>query len=87
MLEIGLGVHENFWRRGFGYEALMGMWLWAASLSGVLKFCCTVAPNNEASVGLVRKFGFALVGQQIDDGDGPEDVYEMRVRDFLTQQG
>lgn len=87
MLEIGLGVHENFWRQGFGYEALLGMWLWAASQLGVLKFRYTVDPNNEASVGLVRKFGFAHVGQQIDDEDGPEDIYEMSVKDFLKQHG
>jgi RimJ/RimL family protein N-acetyltransferase len=85
MLEIGLGVHEKFWRQGFGYEALMGMWLWAASQSSVLKFRYTVDPNNQASVGLVRKFGFAHVGLQIDDEDGPEDIYEMSVKDFLNQ--
>jgi RimJ/RimL family protein N-acetyltransferase len=85
MLEIGLGVHESFWRQGFGYEALMGMWLWAASQSGVLKFRYTVDPNNQASVGLVRKFGFAHVGQQIDDEDGPEDIYEMSVKNFLNR--
>ena len=85
MLEIGLGVHEKFWRQGFGYEALMGMWLWAASQSGVLKFRYTVDPNNDASVGLIHKFGFTYVGQQIDDEDGPEDIYEMSVKDFLNQ--
>jgi RimJ/RimL family protein N-acetyltransferase len=85
MLEIGLGVHEKFWHQGFGYEALMGMWLWAASQSSVLKFRYTVDPNNQASVGLVRKFGFAHVGLQIDDEDGPEDIYEMSVKDFLNQ--
>jgi RimJ/RimL family protein N-acetyltransferase len=84
MLEIGLGVHENFWRQGFGCEALMGMWLWASAQSGVVKFRYTVDPNNEASVGLIRKFGFAHMGQQIDDEDGPEDIYEMSVKDFLN---
>ena len=87
MLEIGLGVHKNFWRQGFGYEALLGMWLWAASQAGVLKFRYTVDPNNEASVGLVRKFGFAHVDQQIDEEDGPEDIYEMSVKDFLNLHG
>ena len=87
MLEIGLGVHKNFWRQGFGYEALLGMWLWAASQAGVLKFRYTVDPNNEASVGLVRKFGFAHVGQQIDEEDGSEDIYEMSVKDFLNLHG
>ena len=85
MLEIGLGVHENFWRRGFASEALLGMWLWAASQSGVLKFRYTVDPNNVGSVALVRKFGFRHAGQQIDDEDGPEDIYEMSVKDFLNQ--
>jgi RimJ/RimL family protein N-acetyltransferase len=85
MLEIGLGVHKNFWRRGFASEALLGMWLWAASQSGVLKFRYTVDPNNDASVGLIHKFGFTYVGQQIDDEDGPEDIYEMSVKDFLNQ--
>jgi RimJ/RimL family protein N-acetyltransferase len=85
MLEIGLGVHEKFWRRGFASEALLGMWLWAASQSSVLKFRYTVDPNNQASVGLVRKFAFTYVGQQIDDEDGPEDIYEMSVKDFLNQ--
>jgi ribosomal-protein-alanine N-acetyltransferase len=84
MLEIGLGVHENFWRQGIGCEAVMGMWLWAASQPGVLKFRYTVDPNNAASVGLIRKFGFAHVGQQIDEEDGPEDIYEMSVKDFLN---
>lgn len=87
MLEIGLGVHENFWRQGFGYEALMGMWKWATSQPGVLKFRYTVDPNNDASVALVHKFGFAHVGQQIDDEDGPEDIYEMSVKDFLRLHG
>ena len=29
MLEIGLGVHENFWRQGIGCEAVMGMCHWS----------------------------------------------------------
>ena len=82
MLEIGLGVHEAFQRRGFGREALLGMWRWASRQRGVLVLRYTVDPNNVASVGLVRSFGFDLVGRQIDEIDGPEDIYEMSVTDF-----
>lgn len=82
MIEIGLGLHEQFQRQGFGYEALVGMWTWAAGQPGVRKFRYTVSPDNAASVALVNKFGFARVGQQIDDIDGPEDIYEMMVEEF-----
>jgi ribosomal-protein-alanine N-acetyltransferase len=85
MLEIGLGIQDAFQRQGFGYEALMGMWTWAVQQPGVHMFRYTVSPNNVASVRLIQRFGFTLVGQQIDDEDGPEDVYEMSVDMFRTR--
>lgn len=85
MLEIGLGLHEQFQGQGFGYEALLGMWTWAAEQPGVKKFRYTVSPDNTRSVALVEKFGFAHVGQQIDEIDGPEDIYEMPVETFRAR--
>lgn len=85
MLEIGLGVHENFQRRGFGREALLGMWRWATQQSGVSVFRYTVSPDNVPSVELVRSFGFEVIGRQFDEIDGPEDIYEMSVKDFRTK--
>ncbi len=82
MLEVGLGVHEKFQRRGFAREALTAMWLWACEQHGVKTFRYTVDPNNEPSVELVRSFKFSHVGQQIDDIDGPEDIYEMSAEEF-----
>ena len=87
MVEIGLGVHEAFQRQGFAREALVGMWQWAALRDGVSTFRYTVDPENVASVALVRAVGFTLVGQQIDEEDGPEDVYEMSVSDFRRIHG
>ena len=84
MLEIGLGLHERFHRQGYGYETLMGMWTWAAAQPGVRIFRYTVSPENVASVGLVQKCGFHHVGQQIDLDDGPEDIYEMSVEEFVS---
>jgi RimJ/RimL family protein N-acetyltransferase len=84
MLEIGLGLHEQFHRQGYGYETLMGMWSWAATQPGVRIFRYTVSPDNEASVRLVQKCGFHHVGQQIDLDDGLEDIYEMSVEEFLS---
>ena len=82
MVEIGLGVHDAFQRKGYGREALLGMWRWACEQRGVLVFRYTVSPDNVASVGLVKSFGFTLVGTQIDEIDGPEDIYEMSVEEF-----
>jgi RimJ/RimL family protein N-acetyltransferase len=61
------------------------MWMWASEQPGVKVFRYTVSPDNEASVGLVRGLGFAHVGQQIDEEDGPEDIYEMTVDDFCNR--
>lgn len=85
MIEIGLGVHETFQRRGYAREALIGMWSWACDHEAVRTLRYTVDPNNEPSVALVKGFGVSRVGQQIDEEDGPEDIYEMSASDFRAR--
>lgn len=87
MVEIGLGVHESFRRRGYAREALLGMWRWASDQTGVRVFRYTVDPRNVPSVELVRGFGFVRVGRQIDEIDGPEDIYEITVAEFISRYG
>jgi RimJ/RimL family protein N-acetyltransferase len=82
MMEIGLGVRPDFQRLGFATEALTGMWTWVVEQPGVELLRYTVAPDNFASVALIKKFGFVCVGQQIDPEDGPEDIYEMPANEF-----
>ena len=82
MMEIGLGVHINFQRRGYATEALIGMWSWVINQPGVELLRYTVDPKNEASVAVIKKFGFERVGQQIDPEDGPEDIYELSANEF-----
>jgi RimJ/RimL family protein N-acetyltransferase len=82
MMEIGLGVHDHFQRRGYATEALTAMWSWVSDQPGVELLRYTVAPDNEASVAVIKKFGFERVGQQIDPEDGPEDIYEMSANEF-----
>jgi hypothetical protein len=36
----------------------------------------TISPDNVASAGLVAQYGFTEVGEQWDDEDGLEIVYE-----------
>jgi ribosomal-protein-alanine N-acetyltransferase len=82
MVEIGLGIALPFRNQGFAKEALRGMWLWAAEDPEVKILRYTVSTTNVPSIRLVQFFGFELVGQQIDDEDGPEDIYEMSADNF-----
>lgn len=82
MMEIGLGVHDRFQRRGYATESLTAMWSWVIDQPRVELLRYTVDPDNEASVAVIKKFGFERVGQQIDAEDGPEDIYEMSANEF-----
>lgn len=82
MIEIGLGVEEQHRRQGYAQEALIAMWNWVCEQPDVNILRYTVSPENLASVALVQKFGFSKIGQQIDEEDGPEDIYEMSAAEF-----
>ena len=82
MIEIGLGVVPEFRGRGYAQEMLHGMWGWVIDQPGVVTLRYTVSPDNAPSQAIIRKLGFAHVGQQIDDEDGPEDIFEMSAADY-----
>lgn len=84
MIEIGLGIHENFHNQRFAREALRGMWEWVLTDPAVKTLRYTVSITNVPSIKLIEFFGFELKGQQQDEIDGPEDIYEMSREDFLA---
>jgi RimJ/RimL family protein N-acetyltransferase len=49
----------------------------------VRRFIVSVSPNNTPSLALIARFGFARIGQQVDDVDGPEDIYLREVQPAL----
>lgn len=85
MIEIGLGVEPAFQNLGYATEALTGMWQWVCTQPTVRTLRYTVSPNNAASQQIIKKFSFSHVGVQIDDEDGPEDIYEMSATEFLMR--
>ena len=87
MIEIGIGLDQRFWGRGYAKEALTGMWRWVCGEPDVRILRYTVSPSNIASVKIIQGFGFAHMGQQMDEIDGPEDIYEMSVEDFREKWG
>jgi RimJ/RimL family protein N-acetyltransferase len=87
MMEIGIGIEEKFWSKGYASEALLGMWRWVVTHPEVKTLRYTVSPTNTASVRIIEKFAFHHQGQQMDEIDGPEDIYEMSVEEFLEKWG
>jgi RimJ/RimL family protein N-acetyltransferase len=87
MMEIGIGIEEQFWNQGYAKEALRGMWSWVCGEPEVRTLRYTVSPTNIASVKIIEGFGFTHMGQQMDEIDGPEDIYEMSVEDFSKRWG
>ena len=82
MIEIGFGVDKKHQGMGFGQELLHGMWSWVVNDPQVKTLRYTVSPNNLISQYIIKKFDFEFKGQQIDDEDGPEDIYELSASDY-----
>jgi RimJ/RimL family protein N-acetyltransferase len=87
MMEIGLGIEEPFQNKGYAKESLKGMWSWVSQFPQVKTLRYTVSPDNLPSIAVINYFGFEYKGQQIDDIDGPENIYEMSTSDFMSKWG
>ena len=87
MMEIGLGIEEAFRNKGYAREALAGMWKWVCTYPEVKTLRYTVSPDNLASIAVINYFGFEYKGQQIDEEDGPENIYEISTKDFMARWG
>jgi RimJ/RimL family protein N-acetyltransferase len=82
MIEIGLGIAPEERGRGFAQEVLRGMWGWVVAKPEVRTLRYTVSPDNAPSQAIIRTFGFDHVGQQLDEIDGPEDIYELSAEEY-----
>jgi RimJ/RimL family protein N-acetyltransferase len=87
MMEIGLGIETQYQNQGYAKEALLGMWRWVLTFPEVKTLRYTVSPQNLPSIAVIKYFGFDFKGQQIDEEDGPEDIYEMDRETFLKKWG
>jgi RimJ/RimL family protein N-acetyltransferase len=85
MIEIGFGICEPCRNNGYGKEALLGMWKWVIDQPGVKTLRYTVSATNGPSMTIINSLGFAHIGQQIDEDDGPEEIYEMSVDEFRSR--
>jgi [ribosomal protein S5]-alanine N-acetyltransferase len=76
-LEVGYTILPGDRGRGLATEAARALLDWAAETHGIRCFIASIAPDNEPSLAIARKLGFVQTGEQWDEEDGLELVFEL----------
>ena len=79
MVEIGYKIDAAYRRRGFGFECARELIESAERLPGGSVVRASIAPGNAPSLRIAERLGLVQVGEQIDDIDGLELVFERRM--------
>lgn len=74
-IEYGYVVLPLYRRQGYAREAAAGLMEWARENHGVVSFVLSIRPDNLPSRRLAEGLGFVVKGHQVDEEDGPEDIY------------
>lgn len=77
MVEVGYAIDPIFRRRGYARSALVALLKWAREEASVTTVRATIRPDNLPSRALVGQYGFVEVGEQWDDEDGIENIFEL----------
>lgn len=83
MVEIGYAVDPACRRRGYARGALEALLQRAAREPQVKVVRVTISPDNTASNALASQYGFAKVGEQWDEEDGLEIIYEVAANRYV----
>lgn len=78
MVEIGYETSPDQRRRGYARAAVLGL-IDLARAGGATVLRASVAPDNDPSLGLIAQLRFVHVGEQMDEIDGLELVFEREV--------
>lgn len=91
MVEVGYEVASDHRRQGHARAAMLIMMGVAVEEPSVKVIRATFTPDNVASRTLIESFGFIHTGEQIDDEDGLELIFEInkeamqdRLKDYYT---
>lgn len=74
--EMGYTVFEPWRRHGYALEAVQALLDWATR-QGAPSVFLSIGPTNAASLAIARRLGFRQVGEQMDEVDGRELVFEL----------
>ena len=78
VVEIGYRIDSAFRRRGFGFECAARLIEAAERVQAVSAVRASIAPENEPSLRIAERLGFRLIGEQMDEIDGLELVFERK---------
>jgi RimJ/RimL family protein N-acetyltransferase len=76
MVEVAYAVDPALRRRGYGTAMLRTALAWAEAEPRVHAVRASISPDNSASLATLRPFGFRHIGEQWDDEDGLELLFE-----------
>ena len=79
MVEVGYGVDPAYRRRGYARAALELAIERARSEPSARTLRATISPENEASLALIAQYPFVRNGEQWDEEDGLELIFELSV--------
>ena len=79
-VEVAYAVDPEQRRRGHARRLLAAALAWAGASPGVRTVRASISPDNVASLATIAPFGFEHVGEQWDDVDGLELLYESPAR-------
>jgi ribosomal-protein-alanine N-acetyltransferase len=77
MVEIGYSVAPEHRRQGYARAMLAELLRRAAADPAVRTVRASISPGNAASLATIAGFGFAKVGEQWDEEDGLELIFEV----------
>lgn len=86
MIEIGFGIVPERQNQGFGKELLYGMWDEIVKRPDVKTLRYTVSPTNAPSMHIIKSLRFEFMGEQIDEIDGPELIYELSSEKYIQSR-
>lgn len=80
MVEVGYTIHPEYRRQGYATAVLGALIAYAANFPEVRTIRASVSPDNTASLATIAPYGFVQVGEQMDEIDGLELIFERPVR-------
>jgi RimJ/RimL family protein N-acetyltransferase len=81
MVELSYGTDPAHQRRGHARAMVRALLATAAAEPAVVTVRASISPANAASLATIAGFGFAKLGEQWDEQDGTEFIYERPAQD------
>jgi RimJ/RimL family protein N-acetyltransferase len=80
MVEIGYSVDPAYRRRGYARAMVTELLRWAATERSAVTVRASISPDNAASLATIAGFGFTHIGEQWDEKDGREFIFQRPAR-------